>query len=226
MPIDIKNVLEHIKKTRSFRTFSVGKCKLTVRYVYTEKVFFLEGVRLESRYRGSGEATKALTALMQALDTIREKIRLHVQPMDKKTTEAGLVRLYSRFGFKQVDDGSEPGYFTMERKPHKMPKSNIVKGTTMPGKIYSKTLDTALKSMAEKTGTKLRQTVTSTGKFLLKTLDGRDWSAPCTESQAIKQVKLYTQGYQSAFAGSTGILGISNKLAIAGVKHVVVSASW
>ena len=223
MAVDIKSTLEHIKDSRSFRTFSVGKCKLTVRYVYTEKVFFLEGVRLESRYRGSGEATKALTALMQALDLLHEKIRLHVQPMDKKTTEDGLVRLYSRFGFKKYTDDFAPAYLTMERKPHKLPKS--AKGTTMPGKIYSKTLETALKSMAEKTGTKLRQTVTSTGKFLLKTLDGRDWSAPCTEAQAVKQVKLYTQGYQSAFAGSTGIFDISSKLAVAGVKHIVVSAA-
>ena len=228
MASDIQKILVELRDNKTFRSFNVGKCKLTIRYVADEKSLYLSGVRLESKYRGTGEATKALTELMQALDALHEKIRLEVQPMDKKTNFEGLVRLYSRFGFKKIRDPKAPAYYIMERKPHKLHKqreSNTVKGTAMPAKIYSKTLDTALKSMAEKTGTKLRQTVTSTGKFLLKTLDGRDWSAPCTEAQAVKQVKMYTQGYQSAFAGSSRIFAFSRKLAIAGVKHVVVSAT-
>lgn len=117
MSAAIKSILERIRETRSFKCFSVGKCKLTVRYVADNKVFWLEGVRLESKYRGTGEAIRALASLMEALDIMQEKIKLHVQPMDKKTTSEGLMHLYSKFGFKKIK--SESGYLTMERKPKK-----------------------------------------------------------------------------------------------------------
>ena len=117
MAVDIRKILEHLRTTKSFKTFSVGKCKLTV---YSDgKLFGLQGVRLESRDRGRGEATKALTALMQALDELHATIRLQVQPMDKKTDKEGLIRLYSRFGFRQIPDSKHTGYFMMERKPQK-----------------------------------------------------------------------------------------------------------
>lgn len=114
--LDLNKTLLEILNKRTTRSFNVGKCKLTL-HSLDGKMLGLQGVRLEARDRGKGEATRALLALFDAVDTLGVRVRLQVQPMDKKTNKTGLVRLYSRFGFKKFNDKASVGYFMMERKP-------------------------------------------------------------------------------------------------------------
>jgi hypothetical protein len=103
---------------KTIRAFFIGKCKLTVASL-DGKVLGLQGVRIiESKYRGTGEASRALTELFHAVDLLHVTTMLEVQPMDKKTNVEGLLKLYSRFGFRKVRD--KDGYLMMKRLPKRV----------------------------------------------------------------------------------------------------------
>lgn len=114
----IADALAYVIAKKTHKTIIVDKCRITVNSLDGKDIGLI-GVRLESKDRGQGNASKALTRLFDEVDVLGVPVILQVQPMDKKTTREGLVRLYSRFGFKRLYGKEHKGYFMMQRSPQK-----------------------------------------------------------------------------------------------------------
>lgn len=59
----------------------------------------LSSVRVPTKWRRRGEASRALRYVTDLADRLHYAVRLDASPLDKKTNTAALVRLYERFGF-------------------------------------------------------------------------------------------------------------------------------
>lgn len=119
----IADALAYVLANRTHKTVIVDKCRITVNSL-DGRTLGLIGVRLESKDRGQGNASKALARLFDEVDVLGVPVMLQVQPMDRKTTREGLVRLYSRFGFKRILGKEHKGYFMMKRMPQTLQKKD------------------------------------------------------------------------------------------------------
>jgi len=119
----IKDNIAYVLKHKTLRMFFIGKCRLMVASL-NGKVLGLQGVRVESKYKGTGEASRALKALFHEVDLIGVPTVLEVKPGDKKTSVEGLLALYSRFGFHK--SRSRAGLLMMRRDPKPMVVSTYI----------------------------------------------------------------------------------------------------
>ena len=77
----------------------------------------LHSVRVSRARRGSGLASKALSAFLAEADRLGVDVRLAASPLDSRTDLRRLIGFYERLGFEKTGERANPlGHPIMERR--------------------------------------------------------------------------------------------------------------